>query len=84
VGAKGLGYRNQRFRLQKPVLVIGTKILVDGFNITDIWRGSYGCLERQWRNLLERTLRIFGAVIAECRGAAMAEVWSGHYGFLAR
>jgi len=29
VVAKGLGYRNQRFRLQKPVLVIGTKVLVD-------------------------------------------------------
>jgi len=84
VGAKGLGYENQRFRLQKPVLVIGTKVLVDSFNITDFWRGNYGFLEWQLRNLLERTLRIFGAEIAEFSGAAIAEFWGGHYGFLVR
>jgi len=71
VGANWLGYRNERFRLQKPVLVIGRKVLVDGFNITDFQSGRYGFLERQWRNLLGRQLRIFRAAMAEFIGAGI-------------
>jgi len=36
-GYKGFGCRNQRFRLQKPkVLVLETKVLVIKFNIAEI------------------------------------------------